>query len=47
VAMVWWPIGMALAAGYFFFSYRMFFAGARSPAGADTLGDAPAPGQVG
>jgi cytochrome d ubiquinol oxidase subunit II len=24
-ALVWWPIGMALAAAYFVFSYRMFF----------------------
>jgi cytochrome d ubiquinol oxidase subunit II len=25
IATVWWPIGMALAAVYFVFSYRMFF----------------------
>ncbi len=25
VALVWWPIGMALAAVYFVFAYRMFF----------------------
>jgi len=24
-ALVWWPLGMVLAAVYFFFSYRMFF----------------------
>jgi len=47
VAMIWWPIGMALAAGYFFFAYRMFFARARSPAAVDALGDAPAPGRAG
>jgi cytochrome d ubiquinol oxidase subunit II len=26
VGLVWWPIGMALAVGYFVFAYRMFFA---------------------
>jgi len=31
-ALVWWPLGMALAAGYFFFAYRMFFASARRSA---------------
>ena len=25
VAIVWWPIGMVLAAVYFVFAYRMFF----------------------
>jgi cytochrome d ubiquinol oxidase subunit II len=25
-ALIWWPIGMALAAVYFVFAYRMFFA---------------------
>jgi cytochrome d ubiquinol oxidase subunit II len=25
IALIWWPIGMALAAVYFVFSYRMFF----------------------
>ena len=24
-ALVWWPIGMALAVVYFVFAYRMFF----------------------
>ena len=27
VAIVWWPIGMALAAVYFFYAYRLFFRG--------------------
>jgi cytochrome d ubiquinol oxidase subunit II len=31
-ALVWWPLGMALAAGYLFFAYRMFFASPRWPA---------------
>lgn len=26
-ALVWWPVGMLLAAGYFVFSYRFFFKG--------------------
>lgn len=30
-ALVWWPIGMALAAVYFVFAYRMFFRSARKP----------------
>lgn len=25
-AIVWWPVGMAIAVGYFVFAYRMFFA---------------------
>ena len=24
-ALFWWPVGMALAAVYFVFAYRMFF----------------------
>jgi len=28
-ALIWWPIGMALAAVYFAFAYRMFFRTAR------------------
>jgi cytochrome bd ubiquinol oxidase subunit II len=30
-ALVWWPIGMALAAVYFVFAYRMFFRSAGKP----------------
>ncbi len=30
-AMVWWPLGMVLAAVYFVFAYRMFFRGAERP----------------
>jgi cytochrome bd ubiquinol oxidase subunit II len=30
-AIVWWPIGMALAAVYFVFAYRMFFRSAAQP----------------
>jgi cytochrome d ubiquinol oxidase subunit II len=29
-AIVWWPLGMVLAAVYFFLAYRMFFRSARS-----------------
>jgi cytochrome d ubiquinol oxidase subunit II len=30
-ALVWWPLGMALAAVYFVFAYRMFFAPRKRP----------------
>jgi cytochrome bd-type quinol oxidase subunit 2 len=30
-AIVWWPVGMALAAVYFVFAYRMFFRTAAPP----------------
>jgi cytochrome bd ubiquinol oxidase subunit II len=30
-ALVWWPVGMALAAVYFAFAYRMFFRAAPKP----------------
>jgi cytochrome bd ubiquinol oxidase subunit II len=30
-ALVWWPLGMALAAVYFVFAYRMFFGGGDRP----------------
>ena len=30
-ALVWWPMGMALAAVYFVFAYRMFFRSGESP----------------
>jgi cytochrome d ubiquinol oxidase subunit II len=30
-ALIWWPIGMALAAVYFIFAYRMFFRSAGKP----------------
>ena len=30
-ALIWWPIGMALAAVYFVFAYRMFFRSAAKP----------------
>ena len=30
-ALIWWPIGMALAAVYFIFAYRMFFRSAAKP----------------
>jgi cytochrome d ubiquinol oxidase subunit II len=36
-ALVWWPIGILLAAVYFTFAYRMFFRGAGPP----TLGSEP------
>jgi cytochrome bd ubiquinol oxidase subunit II len=32
-AIVWWPIGMALAAVYFVFAYRMFFRPGAQPGG--------------
>jgi cytochrome d ubiquinol oxidase subunit II len=31
-ALIWWPLGMVLAAGYFFYAYRMFF---RRPSASD------------
>ena len=31
-ALVWWPLGMALAAVYFIYAYRIFFRPARPPA---------------
>jgi cytochrome bd ubiquinol oxidase subunit II len=34
-ALIWWPVGMALAAVYFVYAYRMFF-GARSTSGQET-----------
>lgn len=30
-ALVWWPLGMALAVGYFAYAYRMFFRATRPP----------------
>ncbi|HEX6653741.1 MAG TPA: cytochrome d ubiquinol oxidase subunit II [Thermoleophilaceae bacterium] len=30
-ALIWWPVGMALAVVYFVFAYRMFFRGAGKP----------------
>jgi len=30
-ALVWWPLGMVLAAAYFVFAYRMFFRAAPKP----------------
>jgi cytochrome d ubiquinol oxidase subunit II len=30
-ALIWWPIGMVLAAVYFVFAYRMFFRSAGKP----------------
>ena len=41
-ALVWWPLGMVLAAVYFIFAYRMFFR-----AGPATIGAEPAPAQRG
>lgn len=36
-ALVWWPIGMVLAAVYFFYAYRMFFRSPRA-SGPETAG---------
>jgi cytochrome d ubiquinol oxidase subunit II len=42
-ALVWWPVGIVLAAVYFTFAYRMFFGRGRrvAPAPGATLADGP------
>jgi cytochrome bd-type quinol oxidase subunit 2 len=32
IALYWWPVGIALAAGYFFYAYRLFFREHETPA---------------
>ena len=43
VALVWWPLGMIIAAVYFTYAYRWFFRGSEKPQlGTDASGGSPA-----